>query len=56
MSWVLGIDIGGTGSRAVLAPVDPTSAGSPEELAHVVRDRMQDRMDDLVRDRIPLIG
>lgn len=28
MSWVLGIDIGGTGSRAVLAPLDPVQGES----------------------------
>lgn len=31
-AWVLGVDIGGTGSRALLAPLDPTEQAPPYEL------------------------
>ncbi|RNL77575.1 1-acyl-sn-glycerol-3-phosphate acyltransferase [Nocardioides marmorisolisilvae] len=43
-------------STAVLAPVDPTSADTPEALAEHVQASMQRRMDELVASRRPIIG
>lgn len=62
-----GISVGVTGlvpylplptklATAVLAPVDPTSADGPAQLARTIHAQMQDRLNELVRNRVPVIG
>jgi 1-acyl-sn-glycerol-3-phosphate acyltransferase len=43
-------------TTAVLPPVDPAARATRAELADHVHDLMQTRLDQLVRDRLPLIG